>query len=104
MSYRKINVNGRIYEWVAGKQFLKIKNFGIFPIKDIGNPVGGDRYVVSTGNVRAVILGLEIPTFSCDHGTNTIELRDDPFSYEIYGKTRLVLNCPTCLKISAFDI
>lgn len=31
MSYRKLELNGRIYEWVVGKDFLKVKGVGIWP-------------------------------------------------------------------------
>lgn len=32
MSYRKIEVNGKKYEYVVGKTNIKIKEVGVFPI------------------------------------------------------------------------
>lgn len=34
MAYRKITVNDRVYQYVIGKQFIKIKGVGIFKTKE----------------------------------------------------------------------
>ena len=40
MSYRKITVNDKQYEYVVGKQFTKIKNVGLFRNDQIGEVTG----------------------------------------------------------------
>jgi hypothetical protein len=38
MSYRKIDVAGREYEYTIGKTHTKIKGIGVFHNEDIGTP------------------------------------------------------------------
>jgi uncharacterized hydantoinase/oxoprolinase family protein len=40
MSYRKIEVNGKDYEYVIGKTSIKIKGIGVFPIDENSDKVG----------------------------------------------------------------
>jgi hypothetical protein len=107
MSYRNIHVNGRDYEYVVGPNFLKIKGIGLFRKDQIGNEFRyKDMYVITPATVRAVIEGNKVPIeYSCKrHGVKTTKLEADPFEAEIYQKTMLVVDCPTCLANSADDI
>ena len=49
MSYRKITVNDKQYEYVVGKQFTKIKNVGLFKNEDIGTVVCIPEYCECCG-------------------------------------------------------
>lgn len=108
MSYRKITVDGNTYEYTVGTTFTKVKvrpglNW-IYENELIGNRIGM-RYVVSPENVRRAILGLPVPTFTCEeHGVTTTEMAYDPFCVEIEGKRHLVVNCPECLERRSWDI
>lgn len=61
MSYRKITVNDKQYEYVVGKQFTKIKNIGLFKNEDIGVVAGynclknTNIYSVTPARVEQVI-------------------------------------------------
>lgn len=69
MSYRKITVDGKEYEYIVGRTHLKIKTIGLYLVSDIGKPVPGtDKRNVSPAIVAAlirqqkVIKGIIIPT------------------------------------------
>lgn len=105
MSYRKTEVDGKVYEWTSGKKFVKIKDVGLIPIEKIGTPTRSEKtFVVSPKNIANYIRGKGLPTFKCRHGTVTTKLISDPFDAEIYGKYTLMLDCPTCEQISADEI
>ena len=61
MSYRKITVNDKQYEYVVGKQHTKIKNVGTFPNDQIGVVAGycclrnENIYSVTPAVVRQII-------------------------------------------------
>ena len=45
MSYRKLEVNGTVYEYSVGKTYTKIRHFGAFDNREVG-------YVISDREVR----------------------------------------------------
>lgn len=115
MSYRKLELNGRIYEWVVGKSVLKVKGVGIWPIADVGTLAASKRdwskpyvatYVCGPAHVINAILGKPKPVYECDRhpGVGGDFLAADPFASEIYDKIMHVPNCPDCLQESAWDI
>ena len=114
MSYRKIELNGRTYEWVVGKTALKVKGVGVWPIADVGTPAASKRewgkphtpaYVCGPAHVINAILGKPKPMYKCRrHGAGSDYLGADPFSYEIYGKIHHMADCEECYEISAGDI
>lgn len=107
MSYRKITVEGKQYEYVIGKAYLKIKELGLFKTSEIGNRLGGTSiFVVTPGTVAKVIKKESLPeVFICErHGVTTTELAVAPYDDEIYGKIHHMINCPTCLDNNAADI
>jgi hypothetical protein len=124
MAYRKINVNDVDYEYVIGKKFTKVKlngkAFKIFENEKIGNELfyggcwgsghfykmgpGIGIFVVTPINVKNALLGIDIPSFQCQHGTSTTGLTINPFDREIYGKTRYMIACPTCYENLAGEV
>ena len=60
MSYRKITVNDKQYEYVVGKQYTKIKDVGTFRNDRIGtilgyNDQGENKYAVTPAVVKRMI-------------------------------------------------
>lgn len=92
MSYRKLVIDDRTYEYSIGKSHTKIRGGSVFENSKIGNPVvNGDgieigEYVVTPLNVKHAILGLPIPIFTTSDGTTT-KLMLNPYDYEILNKT-----------------
>ena len=62
MAYRKINVDGAIYEYVVGKQYVKVKNVGIWPRDQVGIEVERklNRYAVTPEIVTELIRGMNL--------------------------------------------
>jgi len=111
MSYRKVTVEGKVYEYVVGKVFVKIKDFGLFKVADVGNPIlnrvlGKDRlYQTTPATIASIIKKEPLPRmFSCRHGTKTHELVYDPFHVEIKNKFHTMLNCKECYANSRDNI
>lgn len=108
MSYRKITVDDKQYEYVIGKKFLKVKGLGIFDVSLFGNKIISlkDTYRVTPAIVARVIRGDLTPTvFHCDnHGVETTELVYAPYDQEIYGKFHHMMNCPECVYQNEMDI
>jgi hypothetical protein len=104
MSYRKITVDEKTYEYVIGKTHLKIKGFGLFENSKIGNFIvnGGPReqYLVTPGTVAKVIRGDTLPTaHHCKtHSVTTDDVVADPYHLAVTGKTRHIPYCPECYK------
>lgn len=69
MSYRKMSVDGRIYQYTIGKEFTHIRGVGAFRHQDIGNTLRGmtdprtgcDRFVVTPRCVANAIKGVPTP-------------------------------------------
>nr|WP_250808428.1 hypothetical protein [Neorhizobium tomejilense] len=109
MSYRKIDVNGKTYQYVVGRSHVKIQgpNFSkTFRKSEVGQQIGEDQYVVTPANIRNVVLGRPgAKVFACaEHGVLTSRLDFDPYALEIHGKRHLVMDCDRCLDQSAWDI
>lgn len=63
MSYRKINVSGQTYEYVVGKNFLKIKGVGVYSKSSIGISYGkvrDDKWEVTPSIITDLILTYQI--------------------------------------------
>lgn len=100
MSYRKITVDEKSYEYVIGRTHLKIKGFGLFEVAKIGNRIAGsDKFVVSPGTVAKVIKGEPLPTpYHCkEHNYTTDELTHRTIQDEVKGRRMHVPNCPECV-------
>ena len=94
MSYRKLKIEDKIYEYIIGKKFTKVKHdgkaFGIYPNDKHGNPVTHPEstvskptyFVVTPLNVKHMILGLPLPEFNTPEGKTTY-LMVDPYKAEI---------------------
>ena len=109
MSYRKIEVNGKTYEYVVGRSHVKVRGHGISKAvakSEVGQPIGGDRYVVTPASIRNVVLGRSGPrVLKCaEHGVATTVLAYDPYSREIYGKHDLMIECERCLDRQGWEI
>lgn len=96
MSYRKITVDGKQYEYVIGASHLKIKAFGLFKVSDVGNPIKGtSKYVVTPTVIAALIRKERLPlSLHCaKHDYRTTQLtygeREDG------GRVHMI-NCPQC--------
>jgi hypothetical protein len=112
MSYRKLELNGRIYEWVAGRDFLKVKGVGIWPKTEVGTLAASrkrpyyDQYVVGPAHVICALTNQPPPKYECSRhpGVGGDVLAADPFASEIHDRIIHVPNCPDCLQESAWDI
>lgn len=103
MSYRKLKIEDKEYEYVIGKKFTKVKHmgkaFGIYHNHEHGNQVVSvDAYgmnfypqngyfVVTPENVRRMILNLPKPIFTTPEG-ETPYLMVNPFDSEIHEKIK----------------
>jgi len=111
MTYRKITVDSVDYEFAAGKTHTKIKivstgkALGVFENQRYANSFG-TTLVVTPATVRRMIEGKEGPkVMHCEkHDHYTTHLTSDPFAAEIYGKTRLMMDCPECERDLAMEI
>lgn len=62
MSYRKIEVNGKIYEYVIGQINIKIKGVGVFSTVEVGSAATREEpefekvKPVTPANIRDLIL------------------------------------------------
>lgn len=104
MSYRKITVNDKRYEYVIGKTHTKIKDVGLFKNSEVGVPLKkrvGDEvktsFVVTPAIVADIIAGKPIrPMHKCHHGTVTGKTMLDPFANEVYGQKVKIGKCHIC--------
>ena len=55
MSYRKIEVDGKTYEYVIGGGFTKIKGVGVFLNERIGRQHLYDTYEVTPATIKKLI-------------------------------------------------
>ncbi len=110
MSYRKITVNEKSYEYVIGKTHTKVKGFGLFVNAEVGNfiahpdsPIhsGPRSYLVTPSTVAKIIGGDKVPTaYKCKlHGITTDDVVADPQVLAATGKTRYIPHCPECYKV-----
>lgn len=112
MSYRKITVNDKRYEYVIGKTHTKIKDVGLFKNSEVGVPLKkrvGDElkrtFVVTPAIVADIIAGKPIRTmYKCDHGIVTSKTMLDVLSHDVYNETRYIGKCELCDKELAGEI
>jgi hypothetical protein len=110
MSQRKIEVNGKPFQYSIGRTHVKIRGEGyskLFTKAEIGQPIAyRDDHVVTPANIRNAILGRPGPrVFVCaEHLHVTTALNFDPYAEEIYRKNVLMPDCPRCLDELGWDI
>lgn len=107
MSYRKITVNDKEYEYTIGEVFTKVKDVGVFKNSEIGDPiVGSHKFYMTPYNVKNAILGIKHHrvVHRCQHGTLTHKTVLDPFEHEIYGEEHQMINCAKCVHEREMDI
>lgn len=95
MSYRKINIHGKTYEYAIGRKTIKIKDFGLFPVAQHGNPVSVPQsetieiktgvFIVTPAVIRAIILGEKTPLAV---SPDEIRLMPNPYFGEIMQKIK----------------
>lgn len=102
MAYRKITVNEQVYEYIIGSSHIKIKNFGLFKVADVGNFIIGSnkKYLVTPATVARIIKGEPVPAaHHCrEHGVTTDDVVADPYHQAVTGKIRYIPYCPECYK------
>lgn len=55
MSYRKLQIEDKTYEYTIGKSFVKIKDLGVFPKSQIGEKISEDVYSVTPNKLKEFI-------------------------------------------------
>lgn len=108
MSYRKLTINDKVYEYTIGKTNTKVKldgkAFKIYENSAIGSPLGYPcginphriyAYVVSPKNAKNAIMELGLPEFKTREGMTTW-LMADPFEDAIY---RRIVHIPYSLSL-----
>ncbi len=117
MSYRKITVDDKQYEYVIGKTHTKIKGLGLYPNIELGDTVkkpgfigGPDKTFITPGMIADVIRGKKPRSIHetksmqrCRH-TSTPYTVANPFDAEIYGKRVPMIACEECYEQAADDI
>lgn len=112
MSYRKITVDNKEYEYTVGKKYTKVKGLGIYKNSEIGDRVALDtkwvteKFVVAPYNVANAIKGIYAPReiLKCYHGTETHVTTASPYHNEIHNEYFPMINCNKCIEQSAGDI
>lgn len=112
MSYRKIIVDGKTYEYSIGKTHTKVKGMPVYKNSEIGDEIASTSsyeiqgYVVSPYNVANAIKGVHKPrqVIKCEHGTQTHETTACPYSSEIHDEYVSMINCKHCVEEVAVDI
>ena len=113
MSYRKITVDGKQYEYVIGKTHTKIKGLGLFLNTEIGMTVPfppefhrAPKTFVTPGMIADKIQG-KLPRkpimYSCEHLT-TPHTVADPFESEVHGRYVAMIACDRCVNERSWDI
>lgn len=105
MSYRKIEVDGKTYEYVIGRQFVKFRHDRkAIPVAEIGVPLGKKTYI-SPKFIAAFLRGNPLKTRLCKkHNFICTEMRYDPFDIEIHDKKYPMWYCPECYQRRREDI
>lgn len=112
MSYRKITVDNKEYEYTVGKSNTKVKGVGVFNNADIGDSVETGykhrpfKYIVAPYNVANAIKGIHKPReiYKCSHGTETHLTTLSPYAMEVHGENVEMIKCNKCVEQSAGDI
>ena len=107
MTYRNINVDGTVYEYVVGKQYVKIKGVGLFSKQEVGHVINEDNVMVQPSHIREMILyGKRLPLavkICTEHKLQEI-LVADPFDCEIHDRKIYRWMCKKCYAERAMDI
>ena len=108
MSYRKITISGKTYEYVIGKVFIKIKDFGLFKVSEVGNKFAksNNEYQCTPATIASIIKKEKLPRiFHCkEHNVFTMELRVNPFLNDIHNNKSSMINCQECYDNIAADM
>ncbi len=120
--YRKIEVDGKTYEYVVGKTTTKVKDVGLFKNSDYGvpfvfsmnfdsgvapDPKDIEIVTVSAAGVKRMIRGLPGKPYRhvCErHNFVATSQTYCRFDSEIHEKRTLVNNCGECVSDRADDI
>lgn len=109
MTYRKVEVNGQVYEYVIGKTVVKVKGVNIWPKSKVGDRVRSypeDKYIVGPGHIKEMIkfgYRKRLPKICKEHDL-VKELVINPYAAEIYGEKHYMWMCEECHSNSAEDI
>jgi hypothetical protein len=104
MGYRKIEIEGKTYEYVVGRTHVKVRSASgmrrLLLKSEVGQPAGPGRFVVVPANIRNLLRGYAPAViFRCEeHKHETRELAASPFWAEIHDKMILMTACPECLE------
>ena len=114
MSYRKLDIHGRVYEYTIGKQFVKFRAGDAVPLEKIGHPLGNDRFMVTPGTITEYLTTGKVyqgPRHCCNfrsvvhHCENMVtNLRPLPFDREIHDKLNYRFICDDCYARNAEEI
>ena len=108
MSYRKLEVDGKQYEYVIGKKNTKIRGGATYLNEAIGDRINGndEDIIVTPYNVANAIRGISNPRTvrRCSHGIVTHEVVANPYAAEIDGEYSPMINCAICVQNAADDI
>ena len=105
MSYRKLKIGTKVYEYTIGRKFVKIRGQEPpIPKEKCGYQMFGpsakdphDLWVVTPGSLKEYITeGMVKPLGCCKKHGLPIMLRCNPFDSEIYGKFKLCWVCDEC--------
>lgn len=107
MGYRKIEVDGKTYEYVIGRKFVKFRGGKAIPHSEIG--VMRDRmdeYVITPKLIAAYLKGgVTSKSYFCEeHKFLCTKMTINPYAIEIYGKNIPIWNCPKCVEQLGWDI
>lgn len=77
MSYRKLDVHGRIYEYTIGKQFVKFRGGDVVPKEKIGWPIrDSHEYMVTPKTILEFLATGKV--FQGDRHCINVNRQDDP--------------------------
>lgn len=108
MSYRKITVDDKVYEYVVGKLDIKIKGVGIFDIEQLfgenkdTSPVQ-PRHIESLIRYRKLVDNPDRKRYCGQHGL-VQRKRCDPYEAELFGRYVEKWYCDKCYGERQYDI
>jgi hypothetical protein len=110
MSYRKLNIDGTIYQYTIGRKFVKIRGGEVIPVDKIGWPIAGrDDFMVTPGTIKEYLTtgGVYQGPCKCANtqcGGIVTKLRVLPYEAAIQSRTIYKFLCDNCLAANADDI
>lgn len=107
MTYRNIEVDGKIYQYVIGKHNTKIKHVGVYNNSDIGNEIKVTyskhvkRFVVTPKTIELLIRGEPTPNsnFCYEHGLTTLSIITSS-NLDLHN----IHACPKCIEELRCDV